>query len=157
MRPDRIVVGEVRGAEALDMLQAMNTGHDGSLTTIHANSSRDALSRVETMVAMTGITFPISALRNQIASAIDVIIHMERQEDGCRRIISVQEISGMEADTIVMSEIFNFSRSGVDEKGNVIGKFSATGIVPEFYDRIRKRGIELPISEFSKDRTESRS
>ena len=156
MRPDRIVVGEVRGAEALDMLQAMNTGHDGSLTTIHANSSRDALSRVETMVAMTGITFPISALRNQIASAIDVIIHMERQEDGCRRIISVQEISGMEADTIVMSEIFNFSRSGVDEKGNVIGKFSATGIVPEFYDRIRKRGIELPISEFSKDRTESR-
>lgn len=156
MRPDRIVVGEVRGAEALDMLQAMNTGHDGSLTTIHANSSRDALSRVETMVAMTGITFPISALRNQIASAIDVIIHMERQEDGCRRIISVQEISGMEADTIVMSEIFNFSRSGVDGKGNVIGKFSATGIVPEFYDRIRKRGIELPISEFSKDRTESR-
>ena len=156
MRPDRIVVGEVRGAEALDMLQAMNTGHDGSLTTIHANSSRDALSRVETMVAMTGITFPISALRNQIASAIDVIIHMERQEDGCRRIISVQEISGLEADTIVMSEIFNFSRSGVDEKGNVIGKFSATGIVPEFYDRIRKRGIELPISEFSKNRTESR-
>ena len=156
MRPDRIVVGEVRGAEALDMLQAMNTGHDGSLTTIHANSSRDALSRVETMVAMTGITFPLSALRNQIASAIDVIIHMERQEDGCRRIISVQEINGLEADTIVMSEIFNFSRSGVDEKGNVIGKFSATGIVPEFYDRIRKRGIELPISEFSKDRTESR-
>jgi len=156
MRPDRIVVGEVRGAEALDMLQAMNTGHDGSLTTIHANSSRDALSRVETMVAMTGITFPLSALRNQIASAIDVIIHMERQEDGCRRIISVQEISGLEADTIVMSEIFNFSRSGVDEKGNVIGKFSATGIVPEFYDRIRKRGIELPISEFSKNRTESR-
>jgi pilus assembly protein CpaF len=156
MRPDRIVVGEVRGAEALDMLQAMNTGHDGSLTTIHANSSRDALSRVETMVAMTGITFPLSALRNQIASAIDVIIHMERQEDGCRRIISVQEISGLEVDTIVMSEIFNFSRSGVDEKGNVIGKFSATGIVPEFYDRIRKRGIELPISEFSKNRTESR-
>ena len=157
MRPDRIVVGEVRGGEALDMLQAMNTGHDGSLTTIHANSSRDALSRVETMVAMTGITFPISVLRNQIASAIDVIIHMERQEDGCRRIISVQEINGMEADTIDMSEIFKFSRSGVDEKGNVIGKFSATGIVPEFYDRIRKRGIELPISEFSKDRTESRS
>ena len=157
MRPDRIVVGEVRGGEALDMLQAMNTGHDGSLTTIHANSSRDALSRVETMVAMAGITFPISVLRNQIASAIDVIIHMERQEDGCRRIISVQEINGMEADTIDMSEIFKFSRSGVDEKGNVIGKFSATGIVPEFYDRIRKRGIELPISEFSKDRTESRS
>jgi pilus assembly protein CpaF len=149
MRPDRIVVGEVRGAEALDMLQSMNTGHDGSLTTIHANSSRDALSRVETMVAMTGIQFPIAALRTQIASAIDVIIHMERQEDGCRRVISVQEINGMEADTIVMSEIFRFARSGVDEHGHVIGQFSATGIVPEFYDRIRKRGIELPISIFS--------
>jgi pilus assembly protein CpaF len=155
MRPDRIVVGEVRGAEALDMLQSMNTGHDGSLTTIHANSSRDALSRVETMVAMTGIQFPIAALRTQIASAIDVIIHMERQEDGCRRVISVQEINGMEADTIVMSEIFRFSRSGVDTQGHVIGKFMATGIVPEFYDRIRKRGIELPISLFGGEQAEA--
>lgn len=155
MRPDRIVVGEVRGAEALDMLQSMNTGHDGSLTTIHANSSRDALSRVETMVAMTGIQFPIAALRTQIASAIDVIIHMERQEDGCRRVISVQEINGMEADTIVMSEIFRFSRSGVDTQGRVIGKFMATGIVPEFYDRIRKRGIELPISLFAGEQAEA--
>lgn len=157
MRPDRIVVGEVRGAEALDMLQAMNTGHDGSLTTIHANSSRDALSRVETMVAMTGIQFPITALRTQIASAIDVLIHMERQEDGCRRITSVQEINGMEADTIVMSEIFRFVRSGVDERGAVLGRFSATGIVPDFYDRIRKRGIELPITVFSADQTTERS
>lgn len=157
MRPDRIVVGEVRGAEALDMLQAMNTGHDGSLTTIHANSSRDALSRVETMVAMTGIQFPITALRTQIASAIDVLIHMERQEDGCRRITSVQEINGMEADMIVMSEIFRFVRSGVDERGAVLGRFSATGIVPDFYDRIRKRGIELPITVFSADQTTERS
>ncbi len=157
MRPDRIVVGEVRGAEALDMLQSMNTGHDGSLTTIHANSSRDALSRVETMVAMTGIQFPIAALRTQIASAIDVIIHMERQEDGCRRVISVQEINGMEADTIVMSEIFRFARSGVDAQGSVIGKFTATGIVPEFYDRIRKRGIELPISLFAGEQAEART
>lgn len=157
MRPDRIVVGEVRGAEALDMLQAMNTGHDGSLTTIHANSSRDALSRVETMVAMTGIQFPITALRTQIASAIDVLIHMERQEDGCRRITSVQEINGMEADMIVMSEIFRFVRSGVDETGAVLGRFSATGIVPDFYDRIRKRGIELPITVFSADQTTERS
>lgn len=157
MRPDRIVVGEVRGAEALDMLQAMNTGHDGSLTTIHANSSRDALSRVETMVAMTGIQFPIAALRTQIASAIDVIIHMERQEDGCRRITSVQEINGMEADMIVMSEIFRFVRSGVDERGGVLGRFTATGIVPDFYDRIRKRGIELPITVFSADQTTERS
>ena len=157
MRPDRIVVGEVRGAEALDMLQAMNTGHDGSLTTIHANSSRDALSRVETMVAMTGIQFPIAALRAQIASAIDVIIHMERQEDGCRRVISVQEINGMAAETIVMSEIFRFARSGIDERGGVTGRFSATGIVPEFYDRLSKRGIGLPIALFSEDQADIRS
>jgi pilus assembly protein CpaF len=157
MRPDRIVVGEVRGAEALDMLQSMNTGHDGSLTTIHANSSRDALSRVETMVAMTGIQFPIAALRAQIASAIDVIIHMERQEDGCRRVISVQEINGMEAETIVMSEIFRFARSGIDERGGVTGRFSPTGIVPEFYDRLSKRGIELPIALFSEDPADIRS
>ena len=149
MRPDRIVVGEVRGAEALDMLQAMNTGHDGSLTTVHANSSRDALSRIETMVAMSGVQFPIAALRSQIASAIDVIIHMERHEDGRRRVTSVQEINGMESDTIVMSEIFTFTRSGVDAKGSVIGRFHPTGIVPEFFDRIRKRGLELPVSIFS--------
>ncbi len=149
MRPDRIVVGEVRGAEALDMLQAMNTGHDGSLTTVHANSSRDALSRIETMVAMSGVQFPIAALRAQIASAIDVIIHMERHEDGRRRITSVQEINGMESDMIVMSEIFAFTRSGVDPKGNVLGRFHPTGIVPEFFDRIRKRGLDLPVSIFS--------
>ena len=149
MRPDRIVVGEVRGAEALDMLQAMNTGHDGSLTTVHANSSRDALSRIETMVAMSGVQFPIAALRAQIASAIDVILHMERHEDGRRRITSVQEINGMESDTIVMSEIFAFTRSGVDAKGNVLGRFHPTGIVPEFFDRIRKRGLDLPVSIFS--------
>jgi pilus assembly protein CpaF len=149
MRPDRIVVGEVRGAEALDMLQAMNTGHDGSLTTVHANSSRDALSRIETMVAMSGVQFPIAALRAQIAAAIDVIIHVERHEDGRRRVTSLQEINGMEADTISMSEIFTFTRSGVDSAGNVLGRFRATGIVPEFYDRIRKRGIDLPVGLFS--------
>ena len=149
MRPDRIVVGEVRGAEALDMLQAMNTGHDGSLTMVHANSSRDALSRIETMVAMSGVQFPIAALRAQIAAAIDVIIHVERHEDGRRRVTSLQEINGMEADTISMSEIFTFTRSGVDSAGNVLGRFRATGIVPEFYDRIRKRGIDLPVALFS--------
>lgn len=149
MRPDRIVVGEVRGAEALDMLQAMNTGHDGSLTTVHANSSRDALSRIETMVAMSGVQFPIAALRAQIAAAIDVIIHVERQEDGRRRVTSIQEINGMEGDTITMSEIFTFTRSGIDANGNVIGRFRATGVVPDFHDRVRKRGIELPITIFS--------
>jgi pilus assembly protein CpaF len=149
MRPDRIVVGEVRGAEALDMLQAMNTGHDGSLTTVHANSSRDALSRIETMVAMSGVQFPMAALRAQIAAAIDVIIHVERQEDGRRRVISIQEINGMEGETVTMSEIFTFVRSGVDATGNVVGRFRATGVVPDFFDRVRKRGIDLPISIFS--------
>lgn len=149
MRPDRIVVGEVRGVEALDMLQAMNTGHDGSLTTVHANSSRDALSRIETMVAMGGVQFPIAALRAQIAAAIDVIIHVERQEDGRRRVTSIQEINGMEGDMVTMSEIFTFARSGIDAGGNVLGRFRATGVVPDFYDRMRKRGIDLPISIFS--------
>jgi pilus assembly protein CpaF len=149
MRPDRIVVGECRGGEALDMLQAMNTGHDGSLTTVHANSSRDALSRIETMVAMSGVQFPIAALRAQIAAAIDVIIHVERQEDGRRRVISIQEINGMEGETVTMSEIFTFVRSGVDATGNVVGRFRATGVVPDFFDRVRKRGIDLPISIFS--------
>jgi pilus assembly protein CpaF len=149
MRPDRIVVGEVRGAEALDMLQAMNTGHDGSLTTVHANSSRDALSRIETMVAMSGVQFPIAALRSQIAAAIDVIIHVERHEDGRRRVTSIQEINGMEGEMVTMSEIFTFARTGVDQAGNVIGRFRPTGVVPDFYDRIRKRGIELPVSVFS--------
>jgi pilus assembly protein CpaF len=149
MRPDRIVVGEVRGAEALDMLQAMNTGHDGSLTTVHANSSRDALSRIETMVALGGIQFPIAALRAQIASAIDVIIHIERHEDGRRRVTSVQEINGMEAETISMSEVFRFVRTGIDDSGNVAGDFRSTGIVPDFYERIKQRGIELPVTIFS--------
>jgi pilus assembly protein CpaF len=121
MRPDRIVIGEVRGAEALDMLQAMNTGHDGSLTTIHANTPRDALGRVENMVSMTGISFPAKALRAQIASAIDVIIQVERHEDGRRRVVSLQETHGMEGDIITTSEIFRFERRGLDEKGGVLG------------------------------------
>jgi pilus assembly protein CpaF len=123
MRPDRIVIGEVRGAEALDMLAAMNTGHDGSLTTIHANTPRDALGRIENMVAMTGATFPIKALRQQIASAIDVVVQLERQEDGKRRLVSVQEINGMEGDIITMTEIFTFERRGIGEKGEVLGEY----------------------------------
>jgi pilus assembly protein CpaF len=148
MRPDRIVVGEVRGAEALDMLQAMNTGHDGSLTTVHANTPRDALGRVENMVSMTGITFPVKALRSQIASAIDVVIQVERSEDGRRRVVSVQEINGMEGEIITMSELFTFERRGVDEKGNVLGDFHATGIIPAFLKRVRERGIDLPVELF---------
>jgi pilus assembly protein CpaF len=148
MRPDRIVVGEVRGAEALDMLQAMNTGHDGSLTTVHANSARDALSRIETMVAMTGMQFPIHALRAQIASAIHVVIQTERHEDGRRRLTSLQEINGMEGDTITMSEIFTFTRRGLDAAGNVQGELAPTGIVPGFHQRMKQRGIALPIETF---------
>ena len=149
MRPDRIVVGEVRGAEALDMLQAMNTGHDGSLTTVHANSPRDAIGRIETMVSMTGISFPIRALRAQIASAVNIVIQVQRGDDGRRRLVSIQEISGMEGDIISMSEIFTFRRTGVDAQGNVQGRLEATGVVPAFHKRVAVRGIDLPVSVFA--------
>jgi pilus assembly protein CpaF len=148
MRPDRIVIGEVRGGEALDMLQAMNTGHDGSLTTIHANTPRDALGRVENMVSMTGVSFPVKALRAQIASAIDVVIQVERQEDGRRRVVSLQETNGMEGDVITTSELFKFERRGLDKDGNVQGELITTGVVPSFEKRLRERGIELPLELF---------
>jgi pilus assembly protein CpaF len=149
MRPDRIVVGEVRGAEALDMLQAMNTGHDGSLTTVHANTPRDAIGRIETMVSMTGIAFPIRALRAQIASAVNIVIQVQRGDDGKRRVVSIQEISGMEGDIITMSEIFTFRRTGVDAEGNILGRLEATGVVPAFHKRVAVRGIDLPVSVFA--------
>jgi pilus assembly protein CpaF len=149
MRPDRIVVGEVRGAEALDMLQAMNTGHDGSLTTVHANTPRDALGRIETMVSMTGISFPIRAMRAQIASAVNIVIQVQRGDDGRRRLVSVQEISGMEGEIITMSEIFTYRRTGVDAQGNVLGRLEATGVVPAFHKRAAVRGIDLPVSVFA--------
>ena len=154
MRPDRIVIGEVRGGEALDMLQAMNTGHDGSLTTIHANTPRDALSRIENMVSMTGINFPPKALRTQIASAIDVVLQIERQEDGKRRLVSVQEIVGMEGDVITMSELFRFERTSVDDEGNVHGVYRATGVVPSFREHLERRGIDCPLTLFDPQRTE---
>ena len=157
MRPDRIVIGEVRGAEALDMLTAMNTGHDGSLTTIHANTARDALGRIENMVSMSGATFPIKAMRQQIASAIGVVIQLERNEDGTRRLVSVQEINGMEGDVITMTEIFAFVRSGMGEKGEVLGEFRPTGMVPAFRDVLAKRGIELPLSLFRPEWMEGQS
>src|SRR5690606_9764597 len=151
MRPDRIVIGEVRGAEALDMLTAMNTGHDGSLTTIHANTPRDALGRIENMVSMTGATFPMKALRQQIASAIDVVVQLERQEDGKRRLVSVQEINGMEGEVVTMTEIFAFERRGMGEHGEVLGEYRPTGMVPAFREALAKRGIELPLSLFRPD------
>ena len=151
MRPERIIVGEVRGAEALDMLQAMNTGHDGSLTTIHANTPRDALGRIENMVSMTGINFPIKALRAQIAAAINVVVQVSRLEDGTRKVVSIQEINGMEGDIITMSELFKFERSGVDSDGKVAGRIRATGVVPGFYKNLAPRGINLPIETFEPD------
>ena len=143
MRPDRIVIGEVRGAEAIDMLAAMNTGHEGSLTTLHANTPRDALGRLENMVCMAGFDMPVHNIRAQIASAIDVVIQLQRQEDGCRRITSVQEINGMEGDIITMSEIFKFTRTGKDADGNILGSYSATGIIPNFNQQLKLKGINL--------------
>jgi pilus assembly protein CpaF len=148
MRPERIIVGEVRGEEALDMLQAMNTGHDGSLTTIHANTPRDALGRVENMVSMTGISFPVKTLREQIASAINVVIQVERHEDGKRRVVSLAEISGMEGDIITMSDLFVFERRGRDEDGNVLGELKPTGIIPGFFRDLDAKGVKIPIEVF---------
>ncbi len=144
MRPDRIVIGEVRGGEAIDMLQAMNTGHDGSLTTIHANTPRDALIRLETMIQMTGMRLSDRAMRQQIASAVDLVIQVARLTDGTRRITSISEITGMEGETIAMQEIFQFQRTGVDSMGKVIGRFRTTGIRPRFADRLKQYGMQLP-------------
>ncbi|MEZ5824386.1 MAG: CpaF family protein [Geminicoccaceae bacterium] len=152
MRPDRIVIGEVRGAEALDMLQAMNTGHDGSMTTIHANTPRDAMGRLEQMIMMTGVEFPLRSMRQQIASAIHVCIQLERMSDGRRRMTSLQEVTGMEGDVLTMQEIFHFKREGVDRDGRVIGHYAATGIRPRFAERLKGHGIELSSDLFSTDR-----
>jgi pilus assembly protein CpaF len=148
MRPDRIVVGEVRGEEALDMLQAMNTGHDGSLTTVHANSPRDALSRIETMIAMGATNLPERALRQQIASAIQLVVQQTRLSDGTRKVTSIAEITGMEGDIITMQEIFTFEKAGVNQDGKVIGRFRATGVRPKCSERLRAAGIHLPGTMF---------
>ncbi len=142
MRPDRIVVGEVRGGEALDMLQAMNTGHDGSLTTAHSNSPRDTLRRLETMVLMAGMDLPLRAIREQIASAINLVVHVQRLRDGTRKVVQVSEVSGMEGDTILMQDIFVFREAGMKD-GRIIGSLEPTGVRPRFYDRIRSVGIDL--------------
>lgn len=148
MRPDRIVIGEVRGQEAFDMLQAMNTGHDGSLTTVHANTARDALSRIENMVSMSGFDLPVKAIRSQIASAINVVLQLERMEDGRRRVISVCEINSMEGDVITMSEIFKYERRGLDDHGNIIGRYISTGIVPRFHERMKQRGFNMDLEVY---------
>ena len=141
-------MGEVRGEEALDMLQAINTGHDGSLTTIHANSPRDALSRLETMVAMSNLNLPDNAIRRQIASAIDVVVQVSRMSDGARKIASVAEITGMEGEVVTMQEIFVFRKRGIRENGEVLGDFLPMGIRPKFSERLLVSGIQLPASMF---------
>jgi pilus assembly protein CpaF len=148
MRPDRIVVGEVRGEEALDMLQAMNTGHDGSLTTVHANTPRDALSRIETMIAMGATHLPERAMRQQIASAIQLVVQQTRLSDGSRKVTSVSEITGMEGDIITMQEIFLFEKMGLSQDGKVIGRFRATGVRPKCCERLKASGIHLPADMF---------
>ena len=153
MRPDRIIIGEVRGAEALDMLQAMNTGHEGSLTTIHANSARDALTRLENMVGMAGMNLPPKAMRQQISSALSVVLQLVRLSDGRRKVASIQEITGMEGDVITMQEIFTFTQTGIDKGGQVMGHFKATGIRPKFAQRMATFGIEIRDEYFDPTRT----
>lgn len=148
MRPDRIVIGEVRGGEALDMLQAMNTGHDGSLATGHSNSPRDMIARLETMVLLAGVELPVKAIREQIAGAIDLIIQQSRLKDGTRKIVKISEVQGLEGDVIVLQDIFTFEQHGLDQNGKIIGKLIPTGVRPKFYEQLETSGIEIPASVF---------
>jgi pilus assembly protein CpaF len=148
MRPERIIIGECRGPETLDMLQAMNTGHEGSLTTVHANSPRDAIARIETMIMMAGFELPIKAMRQQIASAVDLMVQANRLQGGPRKVTHVTEIVGMEQDTIVMQDIYRFHQEGINENGRAIGHFQSTGIRPTFMERLEAAGVRLPTSAF---------
>jgi pilus assembly protein CpaF len=148
MRPDRIIVGECRSGEALDMLQAMNTGHDGSLTTVHANSPRDVISRLETMVLMSGMELPSKAIREQIASAVDIVIHESRLSDGSRKVVSIAEITGLEGNQIVMQELFTFEQQGVSPNGKILGQFKPTGAIPTWFDQLKGRGIDCDVRMF---------
>jgi pilus assembly protein CpaF len=148
MRPDRIIVGETRGEEVIDMLQAMNTGHDGSMTTIHANSARDGVSRLENMIAMAGIEMPLKAVRSQISSAVNLIVQASRLQDGSRRMTSITEITGMEGDVISMQEVFRYQRVGLTPENKIIGHFTATGVRSHFSERFKMWGYDLPASIF---------
>jgi pilus assembly protein CpaF len=148
MRPDRIIVGEVRGPESLDMLQAMNTGHDGSISTVHANSARDSLTRLEMMIHMAGFNLPPRAMRQQISLALDVVVHTARLGDGTRRVTSVTEVVGMEGDTITLQDLFTYERDGADADGNVVGRLASTGIRPRFADKLKLSGHEVDSKAF---------
>jgi pilus assembly protein CpaF len=144
MRPDRVVVGECRGGEALDMLQAMNTGHDGSMTTIHANSARDGVSRLENMVAMAGIEMPLKAVRSQIGSAVNLIVQVSRLQDGSRRMVSITEVTGMEGEILTLQEVFRFERTSLEPNGKIIGHFTGTGVRSHYSERFKRWGFDLP-------------
>ncbi len=148
MRPDRIIIGECRGEEALDMLQAMNTGHDGSMTTVHANSPRDVISRLEVMVTQGGSNMPLSAIRQQIAAAVDIVVQVARLSDGSRRVTAITEVTGMEGEVVTLQDLFVFEKRGLNQEGRVIGRFSATGIRPKFYEKVLAAGIRLPMEMF---------
>ncbi|EMI17714.1 type II/IV secretion system protein, TadA subfamily [Rhodopirellula maiorica SM1] len=148
MRPERIIIGECRGGETLDMLQAMNTGHDGSLTTIHANTPRDAIARLETLVMMAGFDLPVKAIRQQISGAVDVLIQANRLQGGPRRVTAITEVVGMEQDTIVLQDIYRYVQKGVDEDGKAFGHFECTGVRPSFMDKLESSGVRLPASAF---------
>jgi pilus assembly protein CpaF len=149
MRPDRIIVGEVRAGEAFDMLQAMNTGHDGSLTTVHANAPRDAIARVENMVLMAGLELPVRAIREQVASALNLIVHVSRLSDGKRRVTHVTEVVGMEGQTVTLQDVFLFQQTGIDARGKVQGQMISTGLRPHFVDRFEAAGVHLPADIFA--------
>jgi pilus assembly protein CpaF len=151
MRPDRIVVGECRGGEALDMLQAMNTGHEGSLTTLHANSPRDAIARLETLVLMAGMDLPLSAIREQISSAVDIVVQQTRFACGSRKVTSITEVTGIEGGRIQLQELFRYETKGYGKDGKVIGEFGSCGFVPTFYDELRAQGADLDLSIFRRD------
>jgi pilus assembly protein CpaF len=151
MRPDRIVVGECRGGEALDMLSAMNTGHDGSMTTVHSNNPREAISRVETLCLMAGMELPVKAIREQIAGAIDLIIQISRLSDGSRRVTSITEVVDIQGETITMQEVFKFKEEGFDKNRKILGSFVATGLIPTFIERFEKKGIKIPRTLFSNE------
>jgi pilus assembly protein CpaF len=148
MRPDRIIIGEVRGPETLDMLQAMNTGHEGSMTTVHANNPRDALRRLENMVSMAGLNYPVHAIREQISSALNVMIHLGRLAGGQRKIIQIVEITGMEGDTICLHDLFRFEQKSVDENGNAYGDFEVCGVRPHLLGKLKAQGVEMPPDMF---------
>jgi pilus assembly protein CpaF len=150
MRPDRIIIGEVRGAEALDMLQAMNTGHEGSMTTVHANSPRDALRRIENMVSMAGLNYPVRVIRDQMAATLDLLIQVSRMTGGRRKIVNVSEISGMERDTILLQDLFRFRQDGIDEEGHAVGEFEPCGVRPKLLDRMQREGTSIPPSVFQR-------